>query len=496
MNLFDLPDELLVLCCEHTDMLAARALRSTCKRFVPLATKRLFSHVHLLPTTESAKKARAILEDRELMPLVTSISIQASLEDWDGNTDAHPDWDVPDVYANEPAYADDAEFGIEINGVLSKTFKDMLADVGLFKNLRRVELKFDWEVVGDSGDDSGNHKEWREYREPFFKNVLGALNDSDHPADKVHSLSIRNLHDLTDYDIMRSEDFKAVISRLDSLELSIATEECSASPEREIEYAERHRFFGKDLIEFWLAPMQENLANLKIYSNCYWGYLPKCDFRPLHFPRLKTLAFGNMTFTHDWQIDWIVSHGATLQSLTLDDCPIVHDALMYNNLDSERCVKLQDDYSLQDGGEHAAWTYPSRWHDYFRKLTAGLPRLRRFGVGHGPWDCGYSEDRATVPFEAAATLPAQLEAGRYVIFNGGIGPCQWIEPRAAMDRYRDDDGIPKKITELEGQYDSCWDEDDDATPPSYPDCWDQDHEALDELMEAVNERRAGRHVNA
>lgn len=492
MQLFDLPDELLVLCCEHADMLAARALRSSCKRLVPLATKRLFSHVHLLPTTESAKKARAILEDKELMPLVTSISIQASLEEWDCNSDVHPNWDVPDYCAGDPEYAEDAEFGIEINGVLSRTFKDMLADVGLFTNLRRVELTFDWEVTSGGDDDSGNHKEWTEYREPFFKNVLGALNHSDHPAEKVHSLSICNLHDLTNYDIMRSEDFKTVISRLDTLELSIATQEEDACPEREIEIPERHRFFGKDLIEFWLAPTQQNLVGLKIYSNCYWGYLPRCDFRPLHFPRLKRLAFGNMTFTHDSQLDWIVSHEATLESLTLDDCPIVHDAMMYSDLDSERCVKLNDDYTLPSDGEKACWTYPSRWHDFFRKLAAGLPRLHRFGVGHGPWDGGHGEDRATAPFEAAATLPAQLEAARYVIFHGGTGPCPWIEPRAAIDRFGDREGIPEKITVLD-QYDSCWDEDDDPPPPSYPDCWDEDQEALDELMKVVERRRAGRH---
>lgn len=489
MQLFDLPDELLVLCCEQADMLSARALRLTCKRLVPLATKRLFSHVHLLPTTESAKKARAILEDKELMPLLTTVSIVTSLENWTSDVDPHPEWDVPSYDRDNPDFADESKHGLETNGVLSRAFKDMLSDVGLFKNLRRVELKFDHEVVGNDDDASGHHKEWTEYREPFFRHILAALNHSEHPADKVHSLSIANLHDLTNYDTMRSEDFKAVISRLDTLELLVATQDEDASPEHEIEFAERHRFFGKDLVEFWLAPSQQNLVNLKLYSTCYFGYLPKCDLRGIHFPHLKTLALGNMTFTHDWQIDWIVSHGATLESLTLDDCPIITDALVYNTIENDRYVKLNDDYTLATADDPIFWSYPTRWHSYFDKLTTGLPHLRRFGVGVGPWDNCYGCDRGTAPFEAAAQLSARLVAERYGIFHGGTGPSQWIAPEGARDQCGDD-GVPSKITDLEGQYDSCWDEDDDPPAPMYPDCWDRDQEALDGLMEAVRGRRS------
>lgn len=53
--------------------------------------------------------------------------------------------------------------------------------------------------------------------------------------------------------------------------------------------------------------------------------MPGIDFRGLHLPHLRTLALNRMTFTHDWQVDWILSHGATLQALLLDDCPLIHD---------------------------------------------------------------------------------------------------------------------------------------------------------------------------
>jgi hypothetical protein len=50
-------------------------------------------HLHLLPTTESALEARAVLEDEELNPQITTLSIRASLKDVDKNI--NPTWDAP-----------------------------------------------------------------------------------------------------------------------------------------------------------------------------------------------------------------------------------------------------------------------------------------------------------------------------------------------------------------------------------------------------------------
>jgi hypothetical protein len=490
MHFLELPEELIALCCKHIDSFTARALRLTCKRLTPIATKNLLSHVHLLPTTESAKKARAILENEKLMPFVTVVSIKSSLENV--TPDIWPVWDVPDDWRKDrPEYADETKHGLEINGVLSSAFKTMLDNIGLFKNLRRVELKFEWQVRGlASWDDDGNHKERTEYREPFLRNFFRALNHPEHPASKVQSLSICNLHDLSNHETLRSEDFKVVLSRVDNLELGIATEERKAGPEREIEYSERHQFFGTDLIDLWLAPVQHNLVNLKLYSNCYWGYLPKCDLRKLRFPRLKGLAFGRMTFTHDWQLDWIISHGQTLESLTLYDCPIIHDAKVARATDSERYVKLQDGTVEWDLDNVTTWSYGSRWHDYFHKMTIGLPGLQHFGMAHHPWGHNYDESNATPAFhdtersafETSASLPALLQGGRYLIFDWAV---PWVGPGGGYYGVYSD--CTEKITELELQYE-CGGEIDE--PPLYPDCWDRDQEAFDAFMAGVNRQRA------
>lgn len=444
MELLDLPDELLDLCCAQITQLpdvanewgevetpsaeisnaAFRSLRLTCKRLSPIATKRLFSHVHLLPTRASALKTRSIVESPGLVPLVNTVSIQPSL-DFDGlygrrriSDPPHPSWDCHDE--GDPEWEADGtveEHAIDTDGEISSTFKRILSDIGMFPNLKRVELLFDHLVCGpeDYGYDA---RETKEYRDTFLSKVLGALNHPVHPAGKLHSLYIHNLQDWANADMAASEDFQAVLSKLDSLELCIVSERYDAAPEFEIDVQERHDFYSKDLRDHWFQPLCDygRLTTLKLYGTIFWGYLPKCDFRGLHFPKLKSLALGHMTFTHDWQLDWITSHGGTLESLALDKCPIIPDIELQADVDSEY-------YSLRNHGigTHrgrrigATWSYAARWHHYFRKFRTCLPHLRRFAMGQGLTEY---QSCAMATFAGAESLPARLLASRYRKMTG------------------------------------------------------------------------------
>lgn len=483
MQLLDLPDEVIGLCCDQTDLISAKTVRLACKRLAPLANKRLFSHLHFLPTTESADNVSAVLEDPRLNRLVTTISIEASLSYVDPETKAA--WDAPDWLREEMEHYDDDEYGIEINGVLSNEVKAVIHDLGRFGNLRRVELKHDFEAKTDEMDQGGNHRESIEYRAAFLKHVVLALSHPLHPADNLRSLSICNLQDQSFSEIVESRGFKTILSRLRTLELCIATETHEHAPEHEIHIRERHQFFGHDLLTHWLEPVQQNLVHLKLYGNTYWGYLPKCDLRGLHFPQLKSLALGNMTFTHDWQLDWIISHGRTLKSLTLDDCPIIHEALLNQALDSERYCIFDHSHNLSWDGPETHWFYSSRWHSYFRKLHNGLPYLRHFAIGQGPWNGFGGEDSVSPAFEAAALLRAELLRSRYSVFDWGRGPSQWGEPQRSH-LYNEKRVAPER---LEEQYDVGWVHIEDCPPaPLYPDCWKEDQETLVELLAAVRER--------
>lgn len=109
------------------------------------------------------------------------------------------------------------------------------------------------------------------------------MNHYDHSAGELRSLAIVNLHELVDLDIMTSNDFKAVIARLDTLELSIGGSEHSderssgcikaveAGKDKDIrerilqlnDERTRRAFFPKTLRKYWLAPVQQNLVHLK-----------------------------------------------------------------------------------------------------------------------------------------------------------------------------------------------------------------------------------------
>jgi len=251
MQLFDLPDELLDICCSRIDGVTEpidedahptaeqinqetlRNLRLTCKRISPLANKHLFSRLTILPTKNSALKARAVLDDSRLNPLVNTICFPASLKQRRGRfseEQPQPSWDVEDE--DDPEWDTDAnneEHAIDADGEVSATFKQMMRDISLFRNLRRIELDFHHEVEGPSADDDNRQaydlRETVEYRETFFRKLLSALNHPDHPASKVNSLSIYNLQDWFSAQIGKSQDFKVLLSRIQELELFVRSEQ-------------------------------------------------------------------------------------------------------------------------------------------------------------------------------------------------------------------------------------------------------------------------------
>jgi hypothetical protein len=449
MYIFDLPDELLDLCCWQIDHLqvpldldeqdnsaqvnrdAFRSLRLASKRISPLATKHLFSRVHLFPTKSSAQRARAILDNERLNPLVNTLSLQTSMFGYAREEeDPAPTWncqDEDDLGLEIKESDNDEEHAIDTDGEVSAIFKRTLGAVGLFRSLRRIELKYDDQVEGPSADAENRYepdvKETREYRDTFFRKLLRALNHPDHPASKLTGISIMNLQDWINTEVATSSDFKALLSRLEILELCIVSERYSAAPENEIEISERHDFYSEQLRTFWLQPLQEigKLTSLKVYGMIPWGYLPRCDLSGLHFPKLKSLSPGNMTFTHDWQLGWIVSHGSSLKSLSLHNCPIIPDTELTHNVDANNYPSFPlTRMGISRGREvKSAWKYAARWHDYFDKFRTELPKLGSFAVMHGAWlisDSGSYE--AARMFATKEVLPAEIRVSRYRLMTG------------------------------------------------------------------------------
>lgn len=247
--------------------------------------------------------------------------------------------------------------------------------------------------------------------------------------DRIHSLTIENLQNANDPTITNSPTFNLLLSNLRTLRLHIISEYYKASPENSIWFPEVHDFTAS-LSATWLAPTASNLENLTLYFDHYVGYCPLLDLRTLHLPRLKTLALGNMIFSHDWQLDWFLSHSATLEELYMDDCAILFGIRTFGGLDAENYIprSLVPEQGVPPGSinvqqpgpiQQHVWFYERRWHYYFAAFEQQMRKLRHFRFGSGDW----LEDRAFADFEI---LPMQLREHRYMIFDIGKGPCQYL----------------------------------------------------------------------
>jgi hypothetical protein len=338
------------------------------------------------------------------------------------NESPKPTWNLQDEDDLEfETDINDGKLPTEENGELPATYKRMMGDIGLFRNLRRIELVYDYTVEGLTERSWTDAREDFEYRDIFFRKLLSAVNHSEHPASKLNSLSIQNLQDCVNADTATSTDFMSLISLLDELELLVLSEE--KGDEYEIRIQERHDFYSGQLRRYWLQPLSEvgRLTSLKLYGSISWGYLPKCDLRGLHFPKLKSLDLGNMTFTHEWQLDWIVSHGSSLERLSLKNCPIIPDFELTWRIDTDGYPVLPTPYPGTSRGRRVAGRskYESRWHDYFRNFRSKLPQLRHFAVTHGRWMQGNEgPSTALKVFNAAETWPTEIRAARYCKMTG------------------------------------------------------------------------------
>lgn len=301
---------------------------------------------------------------------------------------------------------------------------------------------------------------------------MRGLNHPHHPASKLDGLRVEWMQDFVDAELATCDDFKAVMSCLQSLQLSVTswqeTQEIDDDISRDIELPEQHVFFGRDLRRFWLEPLQDRLLHLELTGRSAWGYVPKCDLRCLHFPKLKSLVLGEMTFTHDWQFEWILSHGKTLSSLTLEECPIIHATWIGHTLDNENypifTLGQRLKWEREDGdADLNYWTYEGRWHTWLRKFKAGLLFLREIKMIN--WFRSWSE---------VAQEKNGSKWARYCIFfsAGWAGEGQVQVPKGVDKPY-----FGGLNTDYLGP------------EPWYPDCWEEDQKAFEELLEVVRRRR-------
>ncbi|KAJ8067789.1 hypothetical protein OCU04_003386 [Sclerotinia nivalis] len=305
-----------------------------------------------------------------------------------------------------------------------------------FPKLTTVEVEFAQMCYHcDEGDERSFYAvrvpDSHEYRTAFLKKLFASLNSSQYPTPCLNTISLKNLQNVNDSSLTTSEDFLAVLKRITNLRLRVVTEYDEAFPGSSWFFPEMHNFFA-ELPSTWLAPCAENLKFLTIHCDQLWGYFPRCDWRGVHFPRLEKLELGNYSFSHDWQLDWIISHGKTLEVLTLDACPMLSVVRQFGNLDEENYA-VQPTAGLD---ERKTWHYRTKWSDYYLRMQSDLPKLRVLKIGTGKWHNGENFDGAEMRLAEKSGetgvywsfYPQNPQpAYPYTYFKRGFGPSPWFD---------------------------------------------------------------------
>ncbi|KAF1954577.1 hypothetical protein CC80DRAFT_475821 [Byssothecium circinans] len=425
--------ELQLYIVQYLDIPALKALRLVCRTASAIAVVQLFHTITLRFTDGSATRLKQILADDKLRPLVKKVILDGER----GRQEAQEEWEEEGVTRQEFAWS------------------LAIATIAGFPSLREIELQFDDERHSDWDRWLDDLDARIKYREDYMKLTFTALQS----AKLVDSLTIFHLLDAScRCPGPQFRDGEGKIANPDRLTLMIAITWDDAAPEANLEQAAVQECFNQGLENLWLKPTQLQLTHLTLYADIYWGIYPFSDLRGLCFPKLQSLALGNFSIAHGWQIDWITSHGQTLEELILDDCPIVY-ALQLGDYDARDNDWEEDSIKLVE----------MRWSNVFPLFQQRLKRLRHFGVGHGPW----ANDKMV---ECRCDLPASIEPSRYVSYEHGQGPTPWIESDIKYGRKQIEftDGITVlAVVEV-------------------PDCEDEDQAALDALLHAVRYGKAER----
>lgn len=440
--MLQLPVELRLFCIEPfvDDVDFLKGLRLVNKELRSLASKLLFRTVFISPTEKSAENLAKLLQSR-YHSHVQCVVIKTSLD------------------------SDDSHDELE----LLESFAAAITSLCKFVNLRELRVKFSEQCAAELDPNTSEPIqevcEMPEYRSAVLNTIFTSLKD----VKTLKILSIRDLQDHTDRHILESEAFKSIRRRLTGLHLQITTE---VMAQKDLDFGALHQGFTIDLPKLWLEPVVLHLTHLTLYSyTCKWGLYPFVDFREIGtFPCLESLSLGNWTIAHDWQVDWILSHGSTINQLLLEDCTISPALAMADN-DNMTHVNFP---GLQPEGDDYCPYFAQvaiRWHHVFDQFRSYLHQLERFAMrcsGYLEW----TDDS----FDRRYNLSNNLRINRYHFFHRACTP-HWLHHSYRV-------GENSFLFYVEGEHPNP-----DHWQIDFPDCHSEDEEALNRLMEAV-ERRA------
>ncbi|OJJ06492.1 hypothetical protein ASPVEDRAFT_140900 [Aspergillus versicolor CBS 583.65] len=425
-----LPIEILHRICYYADLSSRKGLRLMNRRLGDVAARWVFHTISVSPLEASCDRLQNILQRPDVASYVMKLYLVTFDLEEDGNCvdtesqDCHEETEVP------------------------RRFWDLFDQIKDFPRLQSVALCFHWE---HSNGEWVTPQPTETFRSPVMERVFAALAAM---PQKVNELAIQDLHNANETDPTVVADIKQVLGGIQSLRLNIVNELWDDPPSDTYKKKEAQAF-PRQLPGFWLRPAMSNLRHLTLYSDLRWGFYPILDFTGIHFPQLETLALGHYAFADNSQLQWILSHAATLTELYLDDCSILY--AMAREWDETETLLPHDRFTYRNEEHRELWAlYDGRWADYFRAFKHELPRLQHFRYGR----LMNIRNSERTPFEKETDMEVALHEESYQAFFEERESNQYASEANCEEWEVEQDGIPP------------W-------PPASQ--WEEDRQALGEL---------------
>ena len=246
-----------------------------------------------------------------------------------------------------------------------------------FDRMDSLSIAFDDSIAFDV---TASEVYGRSYASDIFTLAFSSFNKSplQRPTPpRRYSLSIENAP--SDYR-STSLDISGLLQNTRRLELSTITlQNCPIHSNTKQLYRGAMSFYA-GLPGLWLVPASQSLTVLHLSADAPWGWYPKIIFRDIHFPHLKDLMLSRFTFSHDWQMDWLLKHKQSLKRLSLIGCAILDHATSTRQYFDSEGYPLGIEPGWQGPGVMGSYKYQKRWSDYFEGFANFLPNLQSFSL--------------------------------------------------------------------------------------------------------------------
>lgn len=243
--------------------------------------------------------------------------------------------------------------------------------------------------------------------------------------------------------------FRKLLRNLRVLDFNIISLEPGMVPPISRKSALEAMHFHSHFPQIWLEPASRNLTILHLSADAPWGWHPKADFREILFPNIEELTLSRFTFSHDWQLQWLVRHANSLKRLRLIECHILDHAMSIKyGFNHEGYPLLAPPNPKQSTSVQGSYRYRSRWSDYFKTFATSLPLLQSFSL-FAPDHVYRSTSRFTVLDEEAKQA---TQYNRYAVFTScGFTPLFPLLPSIfphGAERINQDKEDAHLLTEL------------------------------------------------